>query len=119
MDEVVSEAGRGGRPAGGMVIAGGAVMAEPDEVEYTLKVREGDKRGLVTVGPQGITRIIVKWIGKGDRQFIPFAKIHLVEHNRNSLGPDVVVVHAGANVLEWKVARDALGFVELVNDRLS
>ncbi len=88
------------------------------EDDYTLKVREEGRNGEVTIGETGLTRVFKKRLGKDDRQFIPYSRITVVEHDRKRLGSDVVTVRVSGQTFEWKVAADAEGFVDRVNAKL-
>ena len=60
-----------------------------------------------------------KRLGRDDRQFIPYKSISFVAHDRKRVGRDVVIVNVGATRFEWKIAKDAEGFVNAVNQRIA
>lgn len=82
-------------------------------------VSEDGKNGEVTLAETGLDRVVKKRLGRDDRQFIPYKSISFVAHDRKRVGRDVVIVNVGATRFEWKIAKDAEGFVNAVNQRIA
>jgi len=82
------------------------------------RISEDGRNGQVSITPNGLDRTLAKTFGKDDRQMIPFKSIQFIEHDRKSLGFDVVTLHTSAKAVSWKVIGDAEGFVDQVNSRL-
>tara|TARA_R110000787_G_scaffold219276_1_gene328024 strand:+ start:132 stop:479 length:348 start_codon:yes stop_codon:yes gene_type:complete len=82
------------------------------------KIAEDGRNGRVAITPNGLDRTLAKTFGKDDRQMLPFKSIQFIEHDRKSLGFDVVTLHTSAKAVSWKVVGDAEGFVDQVNARL-
>lgn len=91
----------------------------PDVPPESWMISDDGKNGVVTMEAQGLERLVKKLVGRDDRQFIPYSSIQFVEHDRKRVGRNVAVLHVGGKAIEWKVAKDAEGFVNAVNYRIA
>lgn len=77
-----------------------AAKAQGVDLETSFVISEEGRNGKISFDQAGLHREIKKTLGKDDRQFIPYNSIQFVEHNRKSIGRDVVAVQVGSKTFE-------------------